>query len=101
MVQVRFADGQAKWLPYSALEPVPSTTENLWDRFSGGRLVEPGWLRRTITRLRVTGRLSEVVNSMEATETDFYAYQFKPVVKLTPFAQRSASTVKSALGVGG
>lgn len=82
MVQVRLADGQAKWLPFSALEPVPSTAEGLWDRFSGGRFVEPGWLRRTITRLRVTGRLSEVVYSMEATETDFYAYQFKPVVKL-------------------
>lgn len=82
MVQVRLADGQAKWLPFSALEPVPSTVESLWDRFIGGRFVEPGWLRRTITRLRVTGRLSEVVYSMEATETDFYAYQFKPVVKL-------------------
>ena len=82
MVEVRFVDGQVKWLPYSALEPVPSTSENLWDRFATGRFVEPDWLRRTLTRLRVTGRLSEMVYSMEATETDFYAYQFKPVIKL-------------------
>ena len=52
------------------------------DRFAAGRFVEPAWLRRALTRLRVTGRLSDVVYSMEATETDFYAYQFKPVVKL-------------------
>ena len=82
MVQVRLADGQVKWLPYSALEPVPSAPETLIDRFAGGKFVEPDWLRRTLTRLRVTGRLSDVVYSMEATETDFYAYQFKPVIKL-------------------
>ena len=82
MVQVRLADGQVKWLPYSALEPVPSAPETLVDRFAGGKFVEPDWLRRTLTRLRVTGRLSDVVYSMEATETDFYAYQFKPVIKL-------------------
>ena len=82
MVQVRLADGQVKWLPYSALEPVPSAPETLVDRFADGKFVEPDWLRRTLTRLRVTGRLSDVVYSMEATETDFYAYQFKPVIKL-------------------
>ena len=82
MVQVHFSDGQVKWVPYSALEPVPSPAESLLDRFFAGRFVEPEWLRRTLTRLRVAGRLSDVVYSMEATETDFYAYQFKPVVKL-------------------
>ena len=82
MVPVRFADGRVKWLLYSALEPVPSEAESPADRFADGRFVGSDWLRRTFTRLRVTGRLSEVVYSMEATETDFYAYQFKPVIKL-------------------
>ncbi len=82
MVPVLLGDGRETWFPVDALEPVPSAPESLLDRFSGGRFVEPDWLRRTLTRLRVTGRLSEVVYSMEATETDSYAYQFKPVVKL-------------------
>ena len=82
MVQIRLADGQAKWLPYTALEPVPAAPETLIDRFANGKFVDVDWLRRTLTRLRVTGRLSDVVYSMEATETDFYAYQFKPVIKL-------------------
>ncbi len=81
MAPVQFADG-VKWLPLSALEPIPLAPENCSDRFAAGRFVEPDWLRRTLTRLRVTGRLSDVVYSMEATKTDFYAYQFKPVIKL-------------------
>src|SRR6185369_2901864 len=39
-------------------------------------------LRRTITHVRLTGRLADVIYSMEATNTDFYAYQFKPVLKM-------------------
>ena len=99
MVQVRFSDGQAKWLPYSALEPVPSAAESLSDRFAAGRFVEPEWLRRTLTRLRVTGRLSEVVYSMEATETDFYAYQFKPVIKLMN-SPTDAMLIADEVGLG-
>ena len=82
MVQVQFPDGHVKWLPYSALEPVPSAPPTASQLFAAGRFVAPDWLRRMLTRLRVTGRLRDVVYSMEATETDFYAHQFKPVVKL-------------------
>lgn len=99
MVEVRLADGQVKWLPYAALELVPSAPESLWDRFAAGRFVEPDWLRRTLTRLRVTGRLSEVVYSMEATETEFYAYQFKPVIKLMS-SPTDALLIADEVGLG-
>ena len=99
MVQVRLADGQVKWLPYCALEPVPSAPESLMDRFATGKFVEPDWLRRTLTRLRVTGRLSDVVYSMEATETDFYAYQFKPVIKLMS-SPTDAMLIADEVGLG-
>ncbi len=79
---VRFPNGQIEWLPLSALEPVPSASESPSDLFAAGQFVGPNWLRRKLTQLRVTGRLSDVVYSMEATETDFYAYQFKPVIKM-------------------
>ena len=82
MVRVQHLNGTVTSFPYSNLEPVPSKTESAWDLFAKGRFVEPGCLRRTLTRLRVTGRLSDVVYSMEATKTDFYAFQFKPVIKL-------------------
>lgn len=82
MAPVQFGDGSVSWLPVSALEPVEKAPKSLADRFADGRFVEPAWLRRRLTRIRVTGRLSEVVYSMEATNTDFYAFQFKPVLKL-------------------
>ena len=69
------------------------------DRFADGRFVGPDWLRRTLTRLRVTGRLSEVVYSMEATETDFYAYQFKPVIKLMS-SPSDALLIADEVGLG-
>ena len=68
--------------PEAALEEVSAEFETLTERFSKGRFVSPDWLRRTLSRLRVTGRLSEMIYSMEATDTDFHAYQFKPVLKL-------------------
>lgn len=82
MLPVQFLDGAVKWLPENALEVVPAAAPPLIDRFAAGRFAAPEWLRRTLARIRVTGRLSDVVYSMEATETDFYAYQFKPVLKL-------------------
>ncbi|MCY4357214.1 MAG: SNF2-related protein [Gammaproteobacteria bacterium] len=82
MVEVKFADGKASFVPYSALEAVSNTSDSMYDRFRRGRFTDSEWLRRTLTRLRVTGKLSDVVYSMEATETDFYAHQFKPVIKM-------------------
>jgi superfamily II DNA or RNA helicase len=82
MVPVQFPDGAVRSLPVSALETIPAAAPPVVDRFAAGRFVDPQWLRRTLARIRVTGRLSDVVYSMEATETDFYAYQYKPVLKL-------------------
>jgi len=82
MVPIQFQDGSVSWLPEAALESVPKAAPALADRFAEGRFAPPEWLRRTHARLRVTGGLSEMVYSMEATETDFYAFQFKPVLKL-------------------
>lgn len=82
MLPIQFPDGALKWYPESALEEVPQAPVSIERRFEDGRFAEPDWLRRTLARLRVTGRLSDVVYSMEATDTDFYAFQFKPVIKL-------------------
>lgn len=82
MLPVQFPDGGLAWLPESALEVVPRAPPSLAQRFKDGRFADPEWLRRTLARLRVTGRLSDVVYSMEATDTNFYAFQFKPILKL-------------------
>ena len=85
MREVRFTDGSVTKVPESNLEPVPTGPPDLVEQFSNGRFVPSEWLRRALTRIRVAGRRSDIFYSMEATEpeaTDFYAYQFKPVLKL-------------------
>lgn len=52
------------------------------DLLNRGKLGTPDALRRTLIHVRLTGRLADIIYSMEATDTDFYAYQFKPVLKL-------------------
>lgn len=81
MVQVRFPDG-ARWIPASNVERVDGFRLSPLDMLESKRLARPADLRRTLTHVKLSGRLADVIYSMEATNTDFYAYQFKPVVKL-------------------
>ena len=39
-------------------------------------------VRRAIIQIRLNGNLSDMLYSMDITNTDFYAYQFKPVLKI-------------------
>ena len=82
MVPVQLSNGSIRWLPATELEPVPQNPGSMEDRFAEGRFADLSWLRRTLTRVRSAGQLGNMLYSMEATETDFYAHQFKPVLKL-------------------
>ncbi len=46
-----------------------------------GTMARASDLRRLLTHVRLSGRLANLIYSMETTNTDFYAYQFKPVLK--------------------
>lgn len=70
-----------QWIPVNQLEPVP-TQETPLDLLKIRKFGMSSDLRRTITHVRLTGKLADVIYSMEATNTDFYAYQFKPVLKM-------------------
>ena len=64
-----------------------------------GTLGRPIDLRRTLTHVKLSGRLADVIYSMEATNTDFYAYQFKPVVKLLE-SPSNAILIADEVGLG-
>lgn len=81
LVQVEFSDG-VRWIPESQLEPASEVRMSPLDMLETGNLGRPVDLRRTLTHMKLSGRLADVIYSMEATNTDFYAYQFKPVVKI-------------------
>ncbi len=81
LYQVRFPD-QVDRVYEDQLERLPEERMNPLDLLADGKLGTPNDLRRTLTHVRLTGRLADIIYSMEATNTDFYAYQFKPVLKL-------------------
>jgi len=68
--------------PLDQLELVPEDVDDLLDRLGHGRLGTTDELRHALSQIRLSGRLSDTIYSMEATNTDFHAHQFKPVLKL-------------------
>ena len=81
LLQVQFADAN-RWVPDNQLEDVQDLRLSPLDMLETKKLGRPADLRRTFTHVKLSGRLADVIYSMEATNTDFYAYQFKPVVKI-------------------
>lgn len=81
LFQVRFPDIVER-VYEDQLQLQPQERMNPLDLLENGKLGTPNDLRRTLTHVRLTGRLADIIYSMEATNTDFYAYQFKPVLKL-------------------
>jgi superfamily II DNA or RNA helicase len=76
--QVTFSDG-SQYISEKQLETVPEVEDAL-DLFRQGKFGRARDLRGAITHIRLSGRLADLIYSMETTNTDFYAYQFKPVL---------------------
>jgi superfamily II DNA or RNA helicase len=79
--RVQFPSGVST-VPLDQLEPVPTASEEPIEFLRSGRFSEPARLRQVLAHIRLTGRLADVIYSMEATNTDFHAHQFKPVLKM-------------------
>ena len=80
-LQVQFPDN-AQYVPADQLEVVDNGPEDPIDLLKAGKVGEVADLRRILTHVRLTGRLSDLIYSLETTNTDFYAYQYKPVLKM-------------------
>jgi len=77
---VQFPD-QPGWIPEDQLEPEAELPPDPIEMLAEGQLSGAAALRRLLTHVRLSGRLANVVYSMETTNTEFYAHQFKPVLK--------------------
>jgi superfamily II DNA or RNA helicase len=97
--QVRLDDGQSQYFAEDALELITEVGEDPLDMLGARRLSRPDDLRRTLTHVRLTGRLANVIYSMDTTGTDFYAYQFKPVLKLL-HSTSSGILIADEVGLG-
>ena len=77
--QVMFPEGP-DFILESQLEIIPDETEHPVDLVKQGKFGRARDLRGILTHIQLNGRLANLIYSMETTNTDFYAYQFKPVI---------------------
>ena len=77
--RIHFSDGHF-FHPEYELVSVAEPRDPL-DLLRTGQLGRAADLRKRLTHVRLSGRLANIIYSMETTNTDFYAYQFKPVLK--------------------
>jgi superfamily II DNA or RNA helicase len=78
---IRFFDGEEDFVLEGALEKVESRTLSPLELLRSGRFGRAEDLRGAITFYRLSGRLANLIYSLNTTNTDFYPYQFKPVLQ--------------------
>ncbi len=81
MLVVQFANTRRQ-IPEDQLERTPKIPESPLDLLAAARVSSLAHFRQLLTHIRLTGRLADMIYSMEATNTDFHAYQFKSVLKM-------------------
>ena len=80
-LKIELPTGGRRSLPANQLEIITEQADPFED-LKNGKFSAPADLQRAITHLRMTGRLADMIYSLGATNTEFHAYQFKPVLKL-------------------
>jgi len=80
-IQVQFPNGP-QYIPLDQLEIISNIQEHPLDLLSAGKFAYVKDLRRVLAHVRLSGRLADLIYSMEVSNTDFYAYQFKPIIKI-------------------
>ena len=79
-VLVTFLDGDEQFHLKSSLEKIERADEGPFAMVSAGRYGRVADLRGAITYYRLSGKLANLIYSLNTTNTQFLAYQFKPVL---------------------
>ena len=79
-ILVSFFDGTEEFVLLSALEPIEKQILKPYEIFVEGRFGTSDNLRRSVTYHRLSGKLSNLLYSLNVTNTQFLPYQFKPVI---------------------
>lgn len=80
LVEVDFGPNERQFKRYELLALVGEEKEP-FDLISTGQFGSPSDLRRVLIFEKIKGDLTNVFYSMESSNTDFYAHQFKPVIR--------------------
>ncbi|EGV18788.1 SNF2-related protein [Thiocapsa marina] len=80
-VLVHFRDGDEQFILQGSLEKVTAAATGAYAMMQAGRYGRVSDLRGAITYYRLSGRLANLIYSLNTTNTQFLAYQFKPVLQ--------------------
>lgn len=80
-VLVRFINGDEEFVLMGSLEKVIGETMRPFALLQSGRYGRVRDLRGAVTYYRLSGRLANLIYSLNTTNTQFLAYQFKPVLQ--------------------
>ncbi len=97
--RIKWNDGSYGWTPEYAFESIDESGEDAFELLQRRRFGRIGDLRRNLTFIQLSGRLANVVYSMDATNTDFLAYQYKPVLNFLD-SPSNAILIADEVGLG-
>jgi hypothetical protein len=98
-LQVHFFDGMDQFIQEQALEVVTQDNTNPYALFRNGRYGPVGDLRGALTFFRLSGKLANLIYSLNTTNTEFLAYQFKPVLNFLEAPSRGI-LIADEVGLG-
>jgi len=81
MVQVRFPGLQPRFEMAEDLEPADVELDD-HEQVLAGKFARASHLRKRLTSVQLAGQLSEMIYSMDTTDTQFMPHQFKPLLAL-------------------
>jgi superfamily II DNA or RNA helicase len=96
---VHFLDGDEQFVLAGSLEKVESESLGAYDLMARGRYGRVSDLRGAITYYRLSGKLANLIYSLNTTNTQFLAYQFKPVLQFLD-SPSSGILIADEVGLG-
>lgn len=96
-VLVNFLDGDEQFVLAGSLEKVEKAASGPYELMLAGRYGRSSDLRGAITFYRLSGKLANLIYSLNTTNTQFLPYQFKPVLQ---FLESPSSGILIADEVG-
>lgn len=81
MVQIRFPGQQPRFEMAEDLEPADTELDDR-EQVLAGKFASAAHLRKRLTSVQLAGQLSEMIYSLDTTDTQFMPHQFKPLLAL-------------------
>ena len=97
--KIAWSDGITSWTPEYELEFLDDSDDDWVSLLRKKRFGRHSDLRRNLTFIQMSGRLADLIYSMDTTQTDFLAFQYKPVLTFLE-SPSNAILIADEVGLG-